>query len=94
MLSQLKHVFKFRAVTQRLLNTSTILKVNYPAPAKSPSDPTVKNIHKADSNGMLYVTWNNNTVNRYPFVYLRDNCRVQNVFTNLLSKGRLIRWAD
>jgi len=80
MLSQLKHVFKLRATTQRLLNTSTVLKVNYPAAAKCASDPTVKNIHKADSNGMLHVTWNNNTVNRYPFVYLRDNCQCPECF--------------
>jgi len=80
MLSQLKHVFKFRTVTRRLLNTSSVLKVNYPAAAKSTRDPTVKNIHKADSNGMLHVTWNNNTVNRYPFVYLRDNCQCPECF--------------
>ena len=72
MLSQFKHVFKFRAITRRLLNTAS---TNCPAAAKSASDPTVKNIHKEDSNGMLHVTWNNNTVNRYPFVYLRDNCQ-------------------
>ena len=80
MFSQLKHVFKFCAVTRRLLNTSTILKVNYPAAAKSASDLTVQKIHKADSNGMLHVTWNNNTVNRYPFVYLRDICQCQECF--------------
>ena len=39
MLSQLKHVFRFHAVTRRLLNTSTVLKLNYPAVAKSASDP-------------------------------------------------------
>ena len=77
MLSQFKHVFKFRAITRRLLNTAS---TNCPAAAKSASDPTVKNIHKEDSNGMLHVTWNNNTVNRYPFVYLRDNCQCPECF--------------
>ena len=82
MLSQLKHVFKFRSVTRRLLNTSTALKVNYPAAtAQSTNNPiVVQNIHKADANGMLHVTWNNNTVNRYPFVYLRDNCQCPQCF--------------
>jgi len=29
---------------------------------------------------MLNVTWSNDTVNRYPFVYLRDNCQCSECF--------------
>ncbi|KAL9988263.1 hypothetical protein ACROYT_G002690 [Oculina patagonica] len=29
---------------------------------------------------MLHVTWSNNSVNRYPFMYLRDNCRCPECF--------------
>lgn len=32
------------------------------------------------NNGMLQVTWNNNSVNRYPFMFLRDNCRCPECF--------------
>ncbi|KAL9983474.1 hypothetical protein ACROYT_G005654 [Oculina patagonica] len=81
MLSQLKYIFKFRPVTRRLLSTSTALKVNYAAAAaQSTNNPTVQNIHKANDNGMLHVTWNNNTVNRYPFVFLRDSCQCPQCF--------------
>ncbi|KAL9983475.1 hypothetical protein ACROYT_G005655, partial [Oculina patagonica] len=68
-------------VTLRLLSTSTALKVNYAAAAaQSTNNPTVQNIHKANDNGMLHVTWNNNTVNRYPFVFLRDSCQCPQCF--------------
>lgn len=37
-------------------------------------------IEQKSENGMLHVTWNNNSVNRYPFMYLRDNCRCSECF--------------
>jgi len=40
----------------------------------------VQTIEKKNENGMLHITWNNNTVNRYPFMYLRDNCRCSECF--------------
>ncbi|KAJ7391731.1 Gamma-butyrobetaine dioxygenase [Desmophyllum pertusum] len=81
MLSQLKHVCKFRFVSQRLPNISSkLLKVNYAATAQSTNKLTVQSIQKADISRMLHVTWNNDTANRYPFVYLRDNCQCSECF--------------
>ena len=40
----------------------------------------VQTIEKKNESGMLHITWNNNSVNRYPFVYLRDNCRCSECF--------------
>ncbi|KAJ7391730.1 Gamma-butyrobetaine dioxygenase [Desmophyllum pertusum] len=81
MLSQLKHVCKFRFASQRLPNISSkLLKVNYAATAQSTNKLTVQSIQKADISRMLHVTWNNDTANRYPFVYLRDNCQCSECF--------------
>ncbi|KAJ7391732.1 Gamma-butyrobetaine dioxygenase [Desmophyllum pertusum] len=80
MLSRLNHVFKFRSVTRRLLSTSAVVKVNYAAAVQATNKLTVQSIQKADGNGMLHVTWNNDTANRYPFVYLRDNCQCSECF--------------
>ncbi|KAJ7374421.1 Gamma-butyrobetaine dioxygenase [Desmophyllum pertusum] len=79
MLSQLKHVCKFRFVSQRLPNISSKL-FNYAATAQSTNKQSVKSIQKADISRMLHVTWNNDTINRYPFVYLRDNCQCSECF--------------
>lgn len=40
----------------------------------------MRKIEKESESGMLHVTWSNNTVNRYPFMYLRDNCRCPECF--------------
>ena len=40
----------------------------------------VQKLEKKAEGGMLHVTWNNNSMNRYPFAYLRDNCQCSECF--------------
>ena len=40
----------------------------------------VQEIERNNNSGMLHVTWNNKSVNRFPFIYLRDNCRCSECF--------------
>lgn len=40
----------------------------------------VQKLEKKSEHGMLHVTWSNNSVNRYPFAYLRDICRCSECF--------------
>ena len=84
MLSRLKQGWNLRFVANRqLLSTSSsFFKANYATPAQSTalSVLSVQSAHKADTSRMLNVTWNNDTVSRYPFVYLRDNCQCSECF--------------
>ena len=40
----------------------------------------VQKLEKKAEGGMLHVTWNNNSMNRYPLAYLRDNCQCSECF--------------
>ena len=84
MTARLKQVWNLRFVANRqLLNTSSLFfKSSYATAAQSTSLCllSVKSVHKADATRMLHVTWNNGTVSRYPFVYLRDNCQCSECF--------------
>ena len=80
----LKPVWNLRFVTNRqLLNKfSLFCKSNYATAVQSTalSSLSVQSANKADATRMLNVTWNNDTVSRYPFVYLRDNCQCTECF--------------
>ena len=84
MLSRLKQVLNLRFVANRqLLNRSSLFfKANCATAAQSTaqSSLSVQSAHKTDASRMLNVTWNNDTVSRYPFVYLRDNCQCSECF--------------
>ena len=40
----------------------------------------VQKLEKKAEGGMLHVTWNENSMNRYPLAYLRDNCQCSECF--------------
>lgn len=40
----------------------------------------VKTLDKQPNDGLLNVTWDNGTISRYPFVYLRDICQCPECF--------------
>ena len=82
MFSRLRCVSRFGSPCQRLFNPSSKrLRVNFASTAhlKSPV-PTVLSLRETKSDGTLHVTWNDNRVNRYPFVFLRDICRCPECF--------------
>ena len=82
MFSRLRCVCRFGSPCQRLFNPSSKrLRVNFASTAhlKSPV-PTVLSLRETESDGTLHVTWNDNRVNRYPFVFLRDICRCPECF--------------
>ena len=81
MFSRLRCVCRFGSPCQRLFNPSKRLRVNFASTAhlKSPV-PTVLSLRETESDGTLHVTWNDNRVNRYPFVFLRDICRCPECF--------------
>ena len=84
MTARLKQVWNLRFVSNRqLLNRSSLFfKANYATTAQSTalSSLSVQSAHKTDASRMLNVTWNNDTMSRYPFVYLRDNCQCSECF--------------
>ncbi|EDO40404.1 predicted protein [Nematostella vectensis] len=49
----------------------------------------VKHIELEDNDGMLHVHWKNNQINRYPYVYLRDNCQCPKCYNSLLLQRNL-----
>ena len=74
----LRQLIKTRVFTRtRLLSQFTKRRGFASAPA---SKFLVQTIEKKNESGMLHMTWNNNSVNRYPFMYLRDNCRCSECF--------------
>ena len=57
----------------------SVLKANYDNASRS-RELNVQNIQQAGGSRMLNVTWNNDTVSRFPFVFLRDNCQCSECF--------------
>ena len=70
MFSRMRHICR----TQYLKQAARCFSSPIAAPLSSPTSAIVKNLAKQDSSKMLFVTWNDNSVNRYPYIYLRDNC--------------------
>ena len=65
----------------QLLNTTRLLG-RRSASAKAALGPRmlIEKTEREYNNRMLIITWINNAVSRYPFVYLRDNCRCSKCF--------------
>ena len=40
----------------------------------------VRNVRKDHSDKMLHVQWEDNTLNRFPYIFLRDNCQCEECF--------------
>ncbi|CAH3127713.1 unnamed protein product, partial [Porites lobata] len=57
----------------------SVLKANYDNASRS-RELNVQNVQQAGGSRMLNVTWNNDTVSRFPFVFLRDNCQCSECF--------------
>ena len=72
-LCRIQFINRARFVSQ---NTN-VVGVTSAAPA---SRFLVQKLEKKSEHGMLHVTWSNNSVNRYPFAYLRDICRCPECF--------------
>ena len=90
--ARLKQVWNLRFVANRqLLNTSSLFfKSNYATTAQSTAlrSLSVYTAHKTDATRMLNVTWNNDTVSRYPLVSVSETtASVPNVpSTRLIGK--------
>ena len=81
MLSRLKHVCNVRFAAQRLISTSSALFTDKTILINNVQPGTgVQRVHRTDATRMLNVTWNDDIINRYPFVYLRDNCQCSECF--------------
>ena len=82
MFSRLRNVCRFASTCQRLFHPSSKrFRVNFATKA-NPKNlvPTALSVRETKSDGTLHVTWNDNRVNRYPFVFLRDICRCPECF--------------
>lgn len=70
MFSRVRHIFRGQILKQAKRCFST------PGTASAPSLTSimVRKLDRHDSDKMLHVTWNDKSTNRYPYIYLRDNC--------------------
>ena len=86
MLFFLRQLFNSRVIvgTQQL---NRLAKRGAAGPTKA-SKCQVQAIEENNKERMLHVTWNNNSVNRYPFVFLRDNCRCLECFHGSSNQRR------
>lgn len=76
MFSRVRYVFRFGSPCKQSFHPSLKrLRVSFATKAHPKSlVPTVLSVRETESDGILHVTWNDNRVNRYPFVFLRDIC--------------------
>ena len=70
------NISRCRPMVTKGLNRAyfSVLKGNYDR------ELNVQNVQQAGGSRMLNVTWNNDTVGRFPFVFLRDNCQCSECF--------------
>lgn len=68
----------------QFINRARFLSQNSNVAGATSAAPTsrflVQKLEKKSEHGMLHVTWSNNSMNRYPFAYLRDICRCPECF--------------
>lgn len=79
MFSRVRQLCKTQFITRaRFLSQNS--NVGRATSAAQASRFLVQKLEKKSEHGMLHVTWSNNSVNRYPFAYLRDICRCPECF--------------
>ena len=76
-----RNISRCRPMVTKGLNRAyfSVLKANYDNASRS-RKLNVQNVQQAGGSRMLNVTWNNDTVGRFPFVFLRDNCQCSECF--------------
>ena len=76
-----RNISRCRPMVTKGLNRAyfSVLKANYDNASRS-RELNVQNVQQAGGSRMLNVTWNNDTVSRFPFVFLRDNCQCSECF--------------
>lgn len=86
MLFFLRQLFNSRVIV-RTQQLNRLAKRGAAGPTKA-SKCQVQAIEENNKERMLHVTWNNNSVNRYPFAFLRDNCRCPECFHESSNQRR------
>ena len=70
------HISRCRPMVIKGLNGAyfSVLKANYDKACRS-RELNIQNDQQTGGSRVLNVTWNNDTVRRFPFLFLRDSCQ-------------------